>query len=454
MKKKSLIFLPFITLGCGTNSNANAKQKNPNFLSHYVNRVGYITTKNEGPTNLIKKSIDSLSTKYGYLLDGSSDLAFKMKQNTTRVYKADKHDRIIDALKLLERNRVGLVFIEGSDKFNTEKIYDAIKVDEIYTGRLFIFGDEVINPKKNDGSIVRDKVWRNDRIATFSFSKIISAYMTGYLTQTNFGLTADGTKKKVSYLLGVSVEPGKSKKRKEDISKAIAFKKGIEDAVKDQKTGEVYFVPETGKVLNGEKQTLIMEYSVVPSIVEDMGKDKQYLAADHSFAYISGASNTINYDVAYRLTLKATKNKQGHKLIVDNGSTDEGYALEYSADVNVIEGEEGENPQKNSTARVGLAFNKDLEFSQTFDYTKQYATQIVIEEIFKKIFKDDTWGDYFANHNLFGTFGIVMPSGKRTISSSMQKARPDLRKKLLETIIGKNIKEKMFEEDNFFGRSQ
>ena len=453
MKKLLVAPLCFSIMSCGAQQEQKTSSSTK-LLSHYVNRVGYITTKNDVPENLIKKTVDSLSKKYNYRLDGSSDLAFKMKQNTTRVYKADKHERIVDALKLLERNRVGLVFIEGSDTFNTEKIYDAIKVDQIYTGRLIIFGDDIKNPKKGDGSIVRDKAWKSDKIALFSFSKIISAYMTGYLTQTNFGLTASGEKKQVSYLMGVSVEPGKSTKRTEDIRKAIAFKKGIEDAVKEQKTGDVYFVPQTGKVLNGEKQTLIMDYSVVPSIVEEMGKDKKYLEADHSFAYISGATNTINYDLAYRLTLKATKNKYGHKVIVDYGSTDEGYGLEYSADVNVIEGEEGENPKKNSTARVGLAFTKDLEFAETFDYAKQYATKIVIEKIFNEVFKKDSWGNYFDNYNLFGTFGIVMQSGKRTISPNMQKARLDLRQSLLETMNEKNLEEKMFSEDDFFGRSQ
>ena len=444
----------FLTSACSSSTTNTKQNSNTNYFSHYLNRVGYITTKSDVNDNLIKKTIDSSSNKYKYRLDGSSDLAFKIKQNTTRVFKADKKDKIIQALKILEKNRVGLVFVEGSSLFNREEIYDAIKIQQIYTGRLVIFGDDIKHPKKNDGSLVTNKIWHNEKIATFEYSKIISAYMTGYLTQTNFGLTSNGTKKSVSYLLGVAYEPGQSKKRKEDIKKAIAFKKGIEDAVKEQKTGEVYFVPKPTPTKTLSLNNLIIDSTILPSVVEDLAKDKKYLSSDHSFTYFSGSTRETNYDVAHRLTYKATKNKYGHKVIVDTGATDNGYGFEFSSDVNVIEGEEGENPQKNATARVGLAFNKDLEFSESFEYAKNYATKTAIENVLKMIFKDDKIDNYFNKYNRFGTFGIVMQAGRNTISPSMQKARNELRDTLLPAINEKKINEDQFAKDDFFGKAE
>ncbi len=480
MKKLLMILLTSTTIAaCGAKQEESTEKTNSKsdpktmFIKHPINRVGYITELNkELNDNYYRATIEDLKEEYNYRMDGTADAAYRLKYSTTRVYSVDGPDELKKSFERLNENNVGLTIVENKEFLNkllnaksgkTEiNIWKEVMENNIYGGYMAMIGKDSQYYLTNEGKVGMGKnkwEWKSDKIATFEFSEIVSAYYMGYITQYTFGLDSDGQKKTVGYILGSTYQS--STDRPENIKKALAFRQGVLDAVTEKQTGEATFASKTETSDDPEEHTLVWRMTDLESVIPKLVKSSNYKDKDHSLTYFAGASSEYNEIIASFLMEQEVKNSQGHKLIGEKASTTAGDMFESSIDTNYMEatttndeGEENHIKNKSVTGRVSMFYNKDKKAYRNDEYNIELANTYAVKELLKSVFKDDNLATYFGKHTYVGTFPLVYKPGENQVPSDAQPAKTITEELKLE-LIEKRITEEQFKtKSDFLGWSE
>ena len=357
------------------------------FVSFPLNRVGYVTELGkDSDENYFKKYIFANQEKYDYQLDGSQDPAYDLLFTTTRAYGADSPKDFKNSLARLSDNNVGLTFVESKEYFKklcaTEKIspdnvgdpdkykykpeinfWKEIIQEDLYKGHLVIVGKNSKYYRTAEDKVGQgDKKWewKSPNIATFEFSEIISAYYMGYLTQYSFGKTQDGAKRSVGYVLAASFE--ENSQRDKNIKKAVAFRRGVLDAVKEHDTGQATFALKSSVSDFEDEKTLVMKATEIEDKIPNLANSPNYKNKSHSFVYVAGASSLYNNLIAKLLLKQAVKNPNGHNIIGEDASITTGDMFDGSSDSNYIKAtEEAETKHiknKSVSGRIAMFYNQ------------------------------------------------------------------------------------------------
>ncbi len=470
-KITSLLVATLTVAACSKSKNDTKKDGNKKtnkavvqskYVAYPLNRVGYITELNDTlKDNYFRKSINDFQDKYKYRLDGTEDAAYRMKFSTTRAYSTDSAKEYKLAFERLNQNNVGLTFVENDSIFRklieaksgktTYNLWKEIMKNEIYKGHIVIIGKDSRFYRNQEDKIGVGKEkweWKSDKIATFEYSEIISAYYMGYITQYTFGLTKEGTKKTVGYVVAATYEQPHQKTK--NIKKAIAFRKGVEDAIKEKATGAATFALKTQTTTDSDGETLVRPATDLEQIIPNLIKSSNYKDKDHSIVYVAGASSVYNELISGFLVEVQANNKNGHKLVGDYGATTAGDLFDASSDTNYVEAKKTNDDDeevivkdKSVVGRVVMHYNKDNLAYRNDEYNREVAAKYAIDKVFDSIYNQDNLDIYFGKHTHVGTFPIIYKPGERQVPSDSQPAK-SISDEMKKALVDKNLSEDDF----------
>ena len=468
-------------------SSGGGKPSSEFLINGDPHKIAYATqsvkSRNSYDSNIIAKILEDNAMRYNYTMPGWPDFkSFEGREVFTNskeggnyygVNKLEIEDKkyspgqVVQAIvKKWESLGVELGFVESnpdsnSNNVNDQNLYNAIKNEE-FSKKLILMGDNTSGTNDKDGKVIADQPWSKlVNVATFEFSEIISAYNTGYQTQSHFGLRIkekDGKLVKEKLDVGYIVASIKKDDRITNIKnvrKANAFRQGVVDAVKEQNTGEAKFVEKEEVSDDEDAKKLFWGSGDIKRFSDLVRSNKKYLNQDHSIFYLAGASGRENSLAADSLILSGTTNINGHKMVIERSFDGKG----------VFEGL-GKN-EKGTNLRAGSANNFHVrgrirmngrfysdkhELDYGWEEAKNSMKGLVVEAVIESLYGSNQDINYFGKHTKFGNLASIDPTTLKGGRSALtgQKINKKYAKEIKLTLLKKSIDEKSF-EDNFLG---
>jgi len=453
-----LLFVPLLT-GCFGGQETKSKASS-NEVDKYLKtnqklpEVAYVTTgeniDQEFGNNPIGQILHESILKYDYTIVTKSPTNI-INYHSAKEYKGDPDyttgQQVVLALKKMARAKIDTAFIETNPLeptmiTNDKALYQAVK-DKVFSNRIALIGE-------NSATVNGDKTraWKAfDNVATFAYSPIISAYMTGYQVQSNFGRFSNSKneleKRSVGYLVA-AFRTGTDEQDKENILKANAFREGVKAAVEDQKTGPASFVRRQAISDAKEKRNLLWADDEIADRVNLAKDQSNYAGKDHSIFYLAGADSEMNYIAAQALATEGVINDYGHKMVVEEGASTDGQALEAGAtDLNLVT---GRSKNANVVARIKMVYDGKGQASSTDTYMKTQAfKKIATEAVLMSLYGPNVV-DYFGRHNQIGAFATIdnvknplNPNDPSVVDAQAQANIIGLKEKLIYDILNKGL---------------